>query len=282
MTGKKKHIKFTYFEVVSMVDDKEVLYDLEKWLYEITSLTLGERKKDINGVQGRLETIEMIEDDFYALNFMRMDEASDAYKAKENKKAKHIDLDADEYLGKNTVAVYDAKNHILLIQNNKGSYTPNAIQNYINMTNDGEICYFRPMINAFDVKRCNKGIIKRIIATCSAVNDFDTEGSADFERIINSCKNLGSQTFHIEIGIGRGKDKSLNNQSACEVLNTMLQNSNCLSTARVDIYDDEVAGVFDLFDNLQVGKFDLMIPERGELDFIKVAKNIYSVYKAKK
>ena len=34
----------------------------------------------------------------------------------ENQHAEHIDLDADEYLGRNTVAVYDERNHIILIQ----------------------------------------------------------------------------------------------------------------------------------------------------------------------
>lgn len=280
MIGKKKNIKFTYFEVITTVEDREVLYDLKNWLYKITSMSIEERKKTANGVQGRLENIEKIANNFFALNFMRLDEASDAYKAKVGSKAEHIDLADDEYLGKNTVAVYDSNNHIILIQNNKGSYTANAIQNYINATNDGDTCYFKPIIDSFDAKRCKKGKIRKIIASCSSVNEFNTEGSVNFERIIKSCKDMGGYTFYIEIGVGYGKDKKLNNQSICETVNTLLQNRGCLSKAKVELSDDAASGVYDLFDNLCIGKFDILVPERGELDYLKIAKNIYSIYTA--
>lgn len=157
----KKHIKFTYYDVVTQTDDnKEVLYDLRKWLNVISQKELPDRIKTLSNVQGRLETAQIIEPGYYALNFMRLDEASDAYKAKESQKAEHIDLEADEYLGRNTVAVYDKKKHIILIQNNRGSYSANAIQNYINATNDGTVCYFRPVLDNFDATRCQKEIIK--------------------------------------------------------------------------------------------------------------------------
>lgn len=278
MKGKKKSIKFTYYEVVSLVNENEVLYDLLNWLYKISGITIENRIRLINGVQGRLEDVKIIGNDFYALNFMRLDEASDAYKVKESNKAQHIDLDDDEYLGRNTVALYDPKKHIILIQNNRGSYSANAIQNYINGTNDGDICYFKPMIDAFDVNRCKNGRIKRLIATCSAVNDFRPENSKNFERLITSCRELGGYTFHIDIGIGYGKDKALNNQSVYEDVNVLLQNRNCLSTAKVELADDEISGVFDLFDNLHIGKFDIMVPDRGELDFLHLAKNMYTIY----
>lgn len=277
MKGKKKNIKFTYYEVVTSANGNEVLYDLLIWLSKITSVTIENRIRLVNGVQGRLEDVKII-NDFYALNFMRLDEASDAYKVKEADKAQHIDLEDDEYLGRNTVALYDPKKHIILIQNNRGSYSANAIQNYINATNDDDICYFRPMIDAFDVNRCKKGRIKRLVATCSAINDFRPENSRNFERLIASCKDLGGHTFHIDIGIGYSKDKALNNQSVYEDVNVLLQNKNCLSTAKIELSDEAVSGVFDLFDNLHVGKFDVTVPDRGELDFLHLAKNMYSIY----
>lgn len=279
MIGKRKTIKFTYYEVVSMVDDEEVLYDLKYWLYKITDISIEDRKKLVNGVQGRLEDVKIIEENFYALNFMRLDEASDAYKVKDNDKAKHIDLEDDEYLGRNTVALYIPEKHIILIQNNRGSYSANAIQNYINATNDGDVCYFRPMIDNFDINRCKKGRIKRIIATCSAVSQFAPENSKNFERLITSCKEWGGYTFHIDIGIGYGKNKTLNNQSVYEDMNVLLQNKGCLSTAKVELSDEEASGVFDLFDNLHIGKFDVTVPDRGEIDFLHLANNMYAIYK---
>lgn len=278
MIGKKKHIKFTYFEVITQENEEEVLYDLNNWINIITQKRLSDRKETIGNVQGRLETVSIIEEGFYALNFMRLDEASDAYKAKKDKKAEHIDLEDDEYLGRNTVAVYDSKKHVILIQNNRGSYSANAIQNYINATNDGTICYFKPIIDKFDSNRCKKGVIKKIYARCSSVKQFDADGSKAFEHIIESCDELGGYTFYVEIGVGRGKGKQLNNKNVYETVNTLLRNRGCLSTAQVSLSDDKADAVYNLFDNLCVGKFDLTIPDRGELDYMKIANNMYYQY----
>lgn len=278
MVGKKKHFKFTYYEVVSEENEKEVLYDLTIWLNKITTKPIERRKETVRDVQGRLEAVSLIGSDFYVLNFMRLDEASDAYKAKENEKAEHIDLEDDEYLGKNTVALYDTKNHIILIQNNRGSYTANAIQNYINATNDGTICYFRPMIDKFNIDRCKKGVIKKVIARCSASKQFDADGSKAFEHIIESCNELGGYTFYVEIGIGKGKDKQLNNRGVYEAVNTLLNNRACISSAKIALSDDQDAAVYELFDNIRIGKFDLTVPERGELDYMMVAQNMYFQY----
>lgn len=278
MQGKKKHIKFTYYEVVTQENDKEVLYDLSNWLDIITQKPIETRKETIGAVQGRLEAVAIIEKNFYALNFMRLDEASDAYKVKEDEKAEHIDLAEDEYLGRNTVAVYDVEKHVILIQNNRGSYSANAIQNYINETNNGTICFFKPIIDNFDVNRCKKGAIKKIYVGCSAAKQFDADGSRAFEHIIESCDELGGYTFYVEIGIGRGKGKQLNNQNVYEAVNTLLRNRGCLSTAQVSLSDDKADDVYELFDNLHVGKFDLIIPERGELDYMKIAMNMHYQY----
>ena len=278
MTG-KKHFKFTYYDVVTLNDEgKEVLYDLRKWLDTISKKKIAERIEKTGSVQGRLVTAQILEPGYYVLNFMRLDEASDAYKAKENQQAEHIDLEADEFLGRNTVAVYDEKNHIILIQNNRGSYSVNAIQNYINSTNDDKICYFRPILDNFDATRCKKGRIKKIYVNCSATHQFDADGSKAFENIIESCEELGGYTFSIEIGIGRGKDKQLNNQRIYATVNTLLRNRGCLSTAKVTLQDEKDADVYDLFDNLRTGKFDLEVPERGELDYMKIARNMYYQY----
>ena len=58
----------------------------------------------------------------------------------------------------------------------------------------------------------------------------------------------------------------------------MLRNRGCLSTARIALEDDKAADFYDLFDNLRVGKFDLTVPERGELDYLMLARNMYYQY----
>ena len=66
MIGKTKHIKFTYYDVVTQTEDgKEVFYDLRKWLDTISKKQIADRIERISNVQGRLETANVIETGYY-------------------------------------------------------------------------------------------------------------------------------------------------------------------------------------------------------------------------
>ena len=281
MKGKKKNIKFTYYEVVTEIDDKEKLYDLLFWFNRIRKLNIVQRKRTINDIQGRLENMAQIDDNIYAVNFMRLDVSSDTYKVKDNKKAEHIDLEDDEYLGKNTVALYDSETHIIMIQNNRGSYSANAIQYYINDTNEDEKIYFRPIINSFDILNCKKRRNKKIIVRCSDVGAFRTYGNPSFERIIETCNQMDAHSFYIEIGVGQQRNSKLDSESVYEVANTLLKNRNCVSNAKVVLDDERAQGAIDLFDNWETSTITFTVPERGELKFEDISDAMYGAYKKK-
>ncbi len=282
MKGKRKNIKFSYYEVVTEVDKEEKLYDLLFWIERISLLNIIHRKRTVNNIQGRLENIKKIDENIYAFNFMRLDVSSDAYKVKNDQKAEHIDLEDDEYMGRNTVALYDAEKHIIMIQNNRGSYTANAIQCYINNTNEDEIIYFRPIVNNFDIQNCKRGKSKKIIVRCSDVKSFRTYGNPSFEHIIETCNQMGGLSFYIEVGVGRDKYSKLDNDTVYEVADTLLKNRNCVSNAKVTIDDDKVQGVFDLFDNWEKDIIPFVVPERGELSFEHISESMYGVYAMKR
>lgn len=285
MRNKIKKSKCTYFEVVSVNEatGEEVLYDLRLWLVRIANKTLQERKKEMDsGDEGRLEDILRIQQNFYALNFMKLDVASDAYKVKENSQAEHIDLDDDEYIGKNTVALYDPQRHIMMVQTNKGSFNAPAIQTYINQTNEGDNCLLRPIVNNFNIDECNNHVVRKIDVKCNNIRQFEPEGSATFERIIDTCNDLEALTVHLEIGLGYERNTSLDNETVYDVVRTIQRNAGCVSSAKVTmIGDDAKQCVYDLFHNLDNDILSFVVPERGELSFRHVAQKMYETYSAK-
>lgn len=281
MKGKKKNIKFTYYEVVIEIDNKEKLYDLLFWFERISKLDIVQRKRTINDIQGRLENLTQIDENIYAVNFMRLDVSSDAYKVKDNRKAEHIDLEDDEYLGKNTVVLYDSETHIIMVQNNRGSYSANAIQYYINDTNEDEKIYFRPIINRFDIQNCKKRRNKKIIVRCSDVGAFRTYGNPSFERIIETCNQMDAHSFYIEIGVGQQRNSKLDSESVYEVANTLLKNRNCVPNAKVVLDDERAQGAIDLFENWETSTITFTVPERGELKFEDISDAMYGAYKKK-
>lgn len=284
MKNKTKKMKCTYYEVVSMDENgDEVLYDLRLWLMRIVGKTLPERKKEMDsGYEGRLENSIRIQQDVYALNFMKLDVASDTYKVKEDMRAEHIDLEDDEYIGKNTVALYDPQNHIMMVQRNRGSFNAPAIETYINQTNEDEICYLRPITRQFNIAECTNHVVRKINVVCSNIRQFETGGSATFERIIEACNDLNALTVHLEIGLGYDRGASLNNETVYEVANIIQRNAGCVSSAKVTILDDEKQCVYDLFHNWDYDTLTFIVPERAELDFEYVAQKMYEVYSAKR
>lgn len=281
MRNKRKKIKCTYYEVVSRNEatGEEELYDLRLWLIRIAGKSLQERiKKMDSGDDGRLESAITIQQSLYALNFMRLDVASNTYKVKEDAHAEHIDLEDDEYIGRNTVALYDPENHIMMIQRNRGSFHAPAIETYINQTNEGEACFLRPVANQFHMADCNNYVYRKINVVCSDIRQFEPEGSATFERIIQTCNDLGALTVHLEIGLGRERGASLNSETVSEVVGAIQRNAGCVSSAKVTMMDDEKQCVYDLFHNWDYDILTFTIPDRGELNFESVAQKMYEAY----
>ncbi len=280
MKGKIKKVKFNYFEVVSINEETkaEELYDLRLWISKIMNIDIEERIKNINGIEGRIESILLFDKRYYALNFMRLDSASDAYKVKENAKAEHIDLADDEYIGRNTVALYDSVKHIIMVQCNRGAYTAPGIQSYINETNENEECFFRPIISELDLQKCLKNPIRKIDVRCSNIRQFDPGKSATYERIIDTCSDLQAVTVHLEIGLGYERDASLSNETIYEDIKVLRKNAGCISSAKVTLIDDNKQSVYDLLSNLENDIIEFVVPERGELEFSFVAGKMHEKF----
>lgn len=279
LKGKQKKIKFQYFEVCTLKEGnpKEELYDLLIWIEKMVELDYEKRKKEIGGIEGRLEDIRVINDEIYALNFMRLDVVSDSYKVKTNKKAEHIDLADDEYIGKNTVVLYDPGLHILMVQCNRGSYNVPAMESYINVTND-EISYIRPVKHDLNIDQCLNEKVLKLDVRFSDIRQFRPQKSDAFEKVIESCNDWECVTAHLELGLGYTKIESMNNDTIYCALEDIKANTENVSSAKIILDDDKKATVYDLLDNFEDDYITFTVPERGELGFEFMSDKMYEVY----
>ena len=65
-------VKCKYYRVMEVVENNitENSYNLIRWLQYMSTLSLEERYKEVNGISGRLEEITNVDDSgMYALNF---------------------------------------------------------------------------------------------------------------------------------------------------------------------------------------------------------------------
>lgn len=283
--AKKVAVEFQYFESCCFINKTktEYRYDLQTWINKIKSnfRDLNTRIKEVNNIKGRIENIGLTEDGlFYILNFMRMEEMSNTYLVRESERAQHIDLEDDEYMGKNTVVLYDSKLCVLMVQRNRGGYGISSIESYINSFNDEtELCYFRPISNEFNYDR-NKGSFLKLDVRFANIKNFKAYDSTAFERIVDACNELECLTAHLEVGLGYTRGEELNADTIQKAISDIRdpRNRKSISTAKVKFSDDQKSEIFDLFDNLIHDVLYFIVPKRGELRFQDMAERMAKQY----
>lgn len=284
--AKYSKIKFQYFEVCCFGENgKEELYDLKLWIEKISPLAYEERALTVRGNKCRLENFVKKEPfGFYGMRFMKLDELSNTYKIKEKAPAKHIDLDDDEYIGRSTVALYDPKLHVLMVQTSRTGVSAVGIESYINMTmgadEDGEkICHLRPILNPLDTESLGKRGIMKLDVRFANVLGFKASKDSTLERIIAGFREMSGITAHIEVGLGRTKNNSMDSETVSGMIKDIKDNEEHISSAKIKLTDDQKSNIYDLFDNILHNFIDFRIESRKEIDFYTMVDKMTEKYK---
>ena len=289
-----KHIKIKcrYYQVRAVVNGEVSVntYDLRPWIDIMNGKLYTERKRILNGVMGRLEEqVQFENEEYYAFNFMRMDEFSSSYKTKDDAAAEHIDIDVidDEYIAKNTVAFYDPEKSILMIQCNRGGYSESSIQNYINSFFQEQRCCLLPIFENIDVFSDANEYMK-LDVRMGNLSEFVPTRNSCFESLIQAFRQLDGLTAHecgysipnyiVEIGLGHNRTKRLNGEQVRVALADLNNNRGCVSSAKVKLTDDQITGVYDLFDHIGHDEMECTIDEHGEIGFEYLAQRMYDTY----
>lgn len=286
MDGKKVAIKYQYYQLCTIVGDDttEYAYDLREWIGKVNDLTLEERIKDISEISGRLEEVGLVHnDEFYVLNFMRLDVVSNTYVLAPDTRARHVDLLENEYIGKNTVVLYDPRYHVVMVQCNRGSYGVFALQNYINNFVDGEnLCYFRPIDYDYSDVDLQKKQFLKLDVRFANTRGLVSENSAAFEDIIDICNQVECRTAHLEFGLGYnyGRHDELEAETIQGIVREIRNDDNrgLVSAARITLSDDQKSEVFDLLQNILNDKINYTVPPRGELAFNTLSNRMAKKY----
>lgn len=210
---------------------------------------------------------------------MRTDSVSTSYKVKKDTPAKHIDIEADEYIAKNTVCIYDADMNIIMIQNNRGSYTDTSIEKYINSFMAEKQCSLLAVLEKRDIKDPKTEYMK-IDVRFANINDYRPVSGSCFEEIIMGMNKTGGTTAHVEVSLGKNRNSRLNREEVRKTIDDIHHNLGCVSSAKIKFSDDQYSGIYDLFDNLCKDEIILNINEsdKGCIKFDNLANKMYTKY----
>ena len=285
MADKKRvGIKFQYYQLCTFDGSEymESLYDLLEWMSRMEELTYEERVHEVNGIEGRIESMTALHGDmFYALNFMRLDVISNTYILEKDSEARHVDLQDDEYIGKNTVVLYDPKMSIAMVQCNRGSYGVHALESYINSFNEpDDLCYFRPIDNRLQLEELENMHALKLDIRFANIRQFRPKRSKFFERVIEAFNQVECYTAHVECGLGYARGKELEKDTIYNIASDLRNEENIgtVSSARLTLSDDQKSSIYDLFQNIYYDKIDFTVPPRKELTFREMSAKMVEKY----
>lgn len=242
-------------------------------------MTLAELTKQVGQVKGRADEITQ-RGSFYALNFVRMESYSSTYIVTEDEKAKHVDIsiEDDEYIGKNTVAIYDSDKKIIMLMGNQGGFSAHTITSYINSFFESPVCFLDPIKTKKDFMGPEKKYGK-IKITISSVKDYvPTQGCA-YEDALNRARDMDATTMSFEFGTGRKKGVHLDADVVRTIISDAFNNMGVVSVARVKMEDEEGTAVYNLLENVKNTVISLNADAKGEIEYKVIADAMVNAYK---
>lgn len=281
--ARKVNITCRYYLVKTYTEidkEEEALFDLRKWFKDINNLKLSERVKELgNSGKGRLEVVKN-RDNFYALNFVRMESYSSTYTVTKEECAKHVDIsiDNDEYIGKNTVAIYDANKSVLMLMSNQGGFSANTVTNYVNSFYDKPVCVLEPIRFKKDFsKPTNK--FGKITVKISSVKDFVPTKDAAYEDALKQAREMSAETMSFEFSVGRKKNEYLDANTVKTIISDAFSNMGAVSIARVKMEDEQGTALYNLFENVKNCVLTLETDLKGEIAYETIADSMVSNYR---
>ncbi len=279
---KKVKISCKYYLVQCTNRQRDELkcFDLLDWIDKVREKPYKEILRNIKDVEGRVESLKHRDKSkIYALNFMRMNEYSSSFKVKNDKPAEHINIEVEdgEYIGKNTVCLYDAENGIIMIQTNREGYSNLAIQRYINSFYESEVCELTPIIKNLDILNGGKDY-KKIDVRFANINNFHATSGTWFESIVEGINEVEGINVHIEISCGKNRNHILRTDKVKTAIHDILENKECISSANVTMADEEIVGIYKLFDNICNESIEYTIEKNGGISFEKLFAGMYERY----
>lgn len=288
--GISKYVKFDYFYVTcrpkgapAAVPDGP--FDLRVILEKFRSLDLEQRIVDYKQEKARLEFFQFNANPGYIwdLYFARLRDFNIPSLARQNAPSESIDLDDDEYIGENVSAIYDEEYNIIMIQRNRYSLGPAAIEEYINHFHDNpdEEINFRPIKLPDPKEKVRSAAFhRRLRVKFADLDKKSIEGrSASLSKWLSLFKEYESVNGEVILSVSRKRDDSLGGNLR-DFLEELHQNRDIVTKAEMSIKKSELSEieVVDLFEDHVHDIAQFTVPPRATLNHEAVVYEMINLY----
>lgn len=284
----KRNVRYQYYKIVLLHKDEngewkvKSDFNMADWFAQINENGLMQRKIELQDCIATIERITL-DNTIYTARMFKLRDYNVPSKVKDGEASQEIPLEEDEYIGEDITLLYDRENGVCMFQSNRMSLSVNRVAEWINKDiEENYMVSFRPIIrkptkNTFTGKQ-----IRTINVTFANVEESTTQRSLG--EIIKGIKKFDGVTGQISIGVGRKKDKGLNQENTLDLIEALNNNREIVSSAKVKIRDGDQARVeiVDLFDDVLHDFITYDILYKKPLDFEQAKIKMFERYHAKK
>lgn len=286
-------IKFIYYTVCkSQINEGKrnnpTRFDFQSWIYKAEKLSLEQKTIEFDGIKARLENYNGDkEQGIWKLRFMKLRDTNIPSIVKEEREAKPIELEDDEYIGEDLLLIYDRKNQVAMVQCNRFALSKGKLEKYFNKIWDvkDEQIILCPISKNVDVRKFNKKNHRRIVLRFGNLHPIK-ESHRPFSKIVNSYYEMGGMTGEVVLSLGRGNKGrlGLNKKQVSAMLDDIYDNQDIVSDAVLKVKDDEdnSVDIVNLFDNSLCSYVDFKLEKRTTLEFAYATNLMINEYLGKK
>jgi len=267
----------------------ESVYDLRRWINNLGDCELQNRNTKINGYTSRLENIEILPNNnnrYVAMRFMKLVDSYLPHMSYENKESIALELNEDEYLGKDVNCIYDANHYIIMIQNNRASLNITSLQTYINETsiklgliNENQSIALKPIASCIDPRNLKRVQYRRFTVSFANYRRLFNGEKNDIEKLIDTFNQYESYTATIIFGLGhQWRNNSLDSDKVNHTIDYLYDNKELISSAKVEYSVGEKVEIFDLLDNIIYSSIIFHLEKKSSLGFDYAKTRMYEEY----
>lgn len=260
-----RYVRFDYFRIVFRDKDMDAKqpdkqFDFLRWMEKISKKPkLGDRLYTFSTTEfSRLENYQVGSEeentgtDYYYLHFARLRPGEDLQKAKKDDVLVPLDMGADEYLGEEVSALFDAKSCILMLQNNRYSLGQSGIEKYLNhfWESEDETIFLRPVLlsNPIDYALKGKGYKKFRFRVADSDISPEIENSSTLKQALNAVKKYKAPYVEITISTGR-TNAELEDEEIDGLITELIEHRDIVNMAEAKIINQfDASEVVNLFE----------------------------------
>lgn len=288
-----KYVNFDYFTVCckekgAPIKGPETPFNLTTLFAILDTKNLEERTKEYKQEKARMEEMGLVGNstNLWSLYFSRLRDFNLPNRAKKNEPSQPFPLEEDEYLGENVSAIYDEVNNILMIQRNRNSLGPGAIETYFNQFLQGnDEIVFRPIpIKNARTRIKEAEYVRKLKIKFADVKKAETEVSGvSLKKWISHFNDYDSVTGEIIITVGRQRKASLGGNLK-GLLDEVYENSNLIDRAQVSVKKSDISDpeIIDLFAENAHDITSFSVKPRTALKHEVVVGAMHDLYERKK